>query len=153
MSQEYQITQQQFVRACWYAQRSQRRILVVALYLVLVLFPVVTGFKAAAILATVIVALLLTGFLALFLPRLHGWRFGRIYRQNPLLQKSQQLDMQPTGFVLRSANGESRYRFAELKRVDVLDDMVLVYPTTTLFHMIPVGLLDDFALAQFRALA
>ena len=153
MSQEYQITQQQFARACWHAQRSQRRIVVAALYLVLALFPVVTGFKAAAVLASVIVALLLTGFLAVFLSRLHRWRFGRLYQQNPLLQKRQQLEMQPTGFVLRSANGESRYRFAELKKVDVLDDMVLVYPTTTLFHMIPANLLDDFALAQFRALA
>ncbi len=153
MNQDYQITQQQFVRACWHAQRLHRRILVTALYGVLALFPVVTGFRAAAEWAALIVALLLTAFLLVVLPRLHRWRFGRVYRQNPLLQKGQQLEMQPTGFVLRSANGESRYRFAELKKVDVLDDMVLVYPTTTIFHMIPTSLLDDFALAQFLALA
>lgn len=153
MSKTYQISEDQFVRACWYAQRSRRRILVGSLYLVLALFPVVTGFTAAALLASAIVALLLTGFLAGLLPRLHRWRYRRMYRENPLVHKVQELVMQSNGFVLSAPNGESRYRFSELKKVDVLDDMVLVYPTTMIFHMIPVNVLDDFALAQFRALA
>jgi hypothetical protein len=71
----------------------------------------------------------------------------------PLLRGEQQLEILPGGFRLRSSNGESRYQFGELKQVEVLDELVLVYPTTTLLHVIPVALLNDFELAQFRALS
>ena len=127
--------------------------LTAALFVVLALFPPVMGFSAASISATAIVAVLLVIFRWGLLPRIPRWRFRRIYRDNPLMQREQQLEMNPTGFVLSSSNGESRYAFRELKKVALLEDMVLVYPTTTLFHMIPTELLSDFELAQFRALA
>ncbi len=153
MSHAYHISEDQFVRACWHAHRPLRWRLTLALFVVLALFPPVMGFSAASISATAIVAVLLIGFRWGLLPRIHRWRFRRTYRENPLMQREQQLEMNPTGFVLRSSNGESRYAFRELKKVAVLEDMVLVYPTTTLFHMIPTELLSDFELAQFRALA
>ncbi|MAY36159.1 MAG: hypothetical protein CMN84_08685 [Spongiibacteraceae bacterium] len=153
MSHAYHISEDQFVRACWHAHRPLRLRLTLALFVVLALFPPVVGFTAASISATAIVAVLLIGFRWGLLPRIHGWRFRRTYRDNPLIQREQQLEMNPTGFVLSSSNGESRYAFRELKKVSVLEDMVLVYPTTTLFHMIPTALLSDFELAQFRALA
>ncbi len=153
MSHAYHISEDQFVRACWHAHKPLRLRLTLALFVVLALFPPVVGFTAASISATAIVAVLLIGFRWGLLPRIHGWRLRRTYRDNPLMQREQQLEMNPTGFALRSSNGESRYAFRELKKVAVLEDMVLVYPTTTLFHMIPTALLSDFELAQFRALA
>ncbi|WP_372747581.1 YcxB family protein [Litorivivens sp.] len=153
MRKAYHISEDQFVRANWHAQRGRRGVLVLALYAVLALFPPVMGFASAAITATVVVAVLLAVFWQIVLPGIHRWRYRRLYRQNPLLHKEQRLNILPTGFVLSSDNGESRYQLAELKKVAVLEDMVLVYPTTTLFHIIPVDLLDDFALAQFRGLA
>ena len=153
MSHAYHISEDQFVRACWHAHKPLRWRLTLVLFVVLALFPPVMGFTAASISATAIVAVLLIIFRWGLLPRIHRWRLRRTYRDNPLMQREQQLEMKPTGFVLRSSNGESRYTFRELRKVVVLEDMVLVYPTTTIFHMIPVNLLSDFELAQFRALA
>lgn len=153
MARSYRITESNFVRASRHAQRRLRWLLVAAMLLVLALFPALDGFSAESVTASLVVAVALLFFLWLLLPPIHRWSLGRVYRNNPLLQREQEIDMQPTGFVLRSSNGESRYQFSELKRVELLDDLVLVYPATTLFHMIPVVLLSDFELAQFRALS
>lgn len=153
MSHSYQINEDQFVRACRHAHAPRRRWLALAMFVVLAWFPVAVGVSPQSLIATGIVGVLLVAFLWLVLPPLQRWQLRRIYRSNPLLQREQQVEMQPVGFVLRSDNGESRYDFRELKRVVVMEDMVLVYPTTTIFHMIPTVLLSDFELAQFRALS
>ncbi len=153
MTNSYHITEAMFVKASRHSQRRLRRRLVLAMYGVLALFPFIHDFSVASITASVTVALLLALFLWLLLPAIHRWSLRRVYRNNPLLQREQQVEILPTGFVLRSSNGESRYQFSELKRVELIDELVLVYPTTTIFHMIPVGLLNDFELAQFRALS
>lgn len=152
MAQSYQITEAYFIAANRHARRRLVRVLVVAMVLVLALFPALHDFSRDSIVASVGTGVLLLLFLWLVLPALQRGSLRRTYRKNPLLQREQEVELLPTGFVLRSSNGEARYHFGELKKVELLDDLVLVYPTTTLFHIIPINLLDDFALTQFRAL-
>jgi len=153
MTRSYQITETYFVLANRHARRGLVRWLVVAMVLVLALFPALHGFSGESVAASAVVALLLALFLWRILPALHAWALRRTYRKNPLLQREQSVEMLPAGVVLRSSNGEARYHFGELKKVELMDDLVLVYPTTTLFHIIPATLLNDFELAQFRALS
>lgn len=153
MTSTYHITEAFYVKACRFSQRRLRRRLIAALYLVLAAFPLLYGFSAASVTASLVVAVALLIFLWLVLPAVHRWSLRRVYRNNPLLQREQHVEMLPTGFMLRSSNGEARYQFSELKKVELLDELVLVYPTTTIFHMIPVALLNDFEMAQFRALS
>ena len=153
MARSYQITETHFIAANRHARRRLSRILVAALYLVLALFPALHGFSRDSIIASAAVGLMLLLFLWLVLPAIQRWSLRRTYRNNPLLQREQEVELLPAGFVLRSSNGEARYHFGELKKVELMDDLVLVYPTTTLFHIIPAALLNDFELAQFRALS
>lgn len=143
----YFITEEQFVRGSVHAFARTRRRLMAALFLLpLVMVPLLSESGKPwleLVILYVVLALMVFGVA----PYLNRWLFRRIYRKNPLLHKEQFFEITEDGLHLRAENGESRYRFSELHKVQVYPEMVLVYPMTTLFHMLPRELLTEAELA------
>ncbi|MEJ2133226.1 MAG: YcxB family protein [Gammaproteobacteria bacterium] len=148
---EYRITEAAYVRANAYAFRRTRAVLSGVALLVPALALLVLGVETNALIAVGIVYALLVPFLFLIAPLINRWNFRRIYRKNPLLHKTQNLTLTDDAVKLTSENGESRYRLSELKRIRIYPDMVLIYPTTQIYHMLPRDVLTDSDMRILRA--
>ncbi|MEM7017030.1 MAG: hypothetical protein AAF512_06770 [Pseudomonadota bacterium] len=140
---KYIITEALFARSMQYARRGMFRIFTVILLIMPVpLVGLSTGFNAQGLLELLALYLVVGIFLAclpLFLK--HLWR--RVYQQNPLYQKPQSFEISAEELHLSSDNGESHYKLSELKKIDWHSDLILIWPTTTLYHMIPFELLTE----------
>ncbi len=134
----YHITEDQFVRGSVYAFAPTRRRLIVALFVLpLLAVPILQGREIDWLQLGLSYYLALIIFMFLLAPAINRWMFRRIYRRNELLHQEQFFEITAGGVHLQSAHGEARYTFAELKKVGVFPEMVLIYPMTTLFHMLP----------------
>lgn len=146
----YFITEEQFVQASLRAFAQARRKLLIALFVVPLLLVPWLGEADRRWAELGVLYLVLVVFAFGISPLVNRWWFRRVYRRNPLLHREQTFEFTPDGLRLCSENGESRYRFAELQDVRVFPEMVLVYPLTTLFHMLPRELLTDEELELLR---
>ncbi len=132
------------MRGSVYAFAPTRRKLILALvFLPLLGVPLFQGRGMDWLQVGLSYYLTLSVFMFVLAPAVNRWMFRRIYRRNELLHLEQFFDITEDGVHLRSSRGESRYRFADLKKVAVFPEMVLIYPMTTLFHMLPRDQLTD----------
>ena len=65
------------------------------------------------------------------------WRVGRIFRQNPGLAAPTRTTFDDEGLLLDSSRGQLRFRWNALKKWKHNRDLLLVYHSPTLFHMLP----------------
>ncbi len=138
----YFITEQLFVQGSVHAfAKNRRRLLILLCLLPLILIPWV-GAGEQLWIEVLLLYLVLAFFFFGITPMINRWLFRRVFRRNPLLHREQFFEITEEGLHLRSENGEARYRFDELKKVSVYPEMVLIYPMTTLFHVIPRELLS-----------
>lgn len=140
----YFISEDQFVRGSVYAFARTRRKLIIALFVLpLLAVPLMQDRNIDWLQMGLSYYLALVIFMFLLAPAVNRWMFRRIYRKNELLHQEQFFEFTADGVHLKSGHGESRYRFNELKKVGIYPEMVLIYPMTTLFHMLPRDQLTD----------
>ena len=143
----YKITEDLYIRAMTYAQKRTRTIVIAVCVIVPLAIHALKGFPQQTLISVLIVYLILAFYFLVLAPLINRMTFQRTYRNNPLLHNTQHVKLSDDAILFRSENGESSYRFAELKRLQIYPDLVMVYPTTTIFHVIPRDILGETELA------
>lgn len=146
----YKITEDLYIRAMTYAQKRTRTIVIAVCIIVPLAIHALKGFPQQTLISVLIVYLILAFYFLVLAPLINRMTFQRTYRNNPLLHNTQHVELSEDEILFRSDNGESRYRFADLKRLKIYPDLIMVYPTTTIFHVIPKDVLSTSELAILR---
>ena len=147
---QYHITEELFLAGM---KRSRRKYILI-IYLVLLLLPPLallehglnpTGYRNLGILYAIAL------IVALLIPSMLNAVSRRIYRNNPLYQKQQSVEVTESTFRLEAENGCSNYQLRELKKIEFYTDVILIWPATTIFHAVPPGLLSEQELEWLKA--
>lgn len=146
----YQITEELYVKAMIYSQQKTRSVVIGVCLVVPMAIYVMKGFQRETMMSVLIVYMILGFYFLVLAPMINRMNYQRTYRKNPLLHKTQHFQLTATDVVFKSENGESRYQLDEIKKLMIYSEMVMIYPTTTIFHVIPRGALTDTQLEELR---
>ena len=147
----YRITEDLYVQAMSYAQQRSRKLVIGVCVVVPAAIYVMKGFPRETAASVLIVYLILAFYFLVLAPMINRLNYRRSFRNNPMLHKPQRVEIGPEEILFGSENGESRYRLDELRRLQVFPEMVLVYPTSGIFHLIPREVLSEQELERLEA--
>jgi len=139
----YQITEELFVQAMTYAQKRTRTIVVAVCLVVPFLVYVSRGFDTQTLASVLVVYIIFAFYFLVLAPLINKMNYQRSYRRNPMLQKTQYYEISGDEVHFKSENGESRYQLSALMRVQIYPEMVMLYPSTSIFHLIPKSALSQ----------
>lgn len=138
----YQITEELFVQAMTYAQKRTRTIVVAVCIVVPFLVYVSRGFDTQTLASVLVVYIVFAFYFLVLAPLINKMNYQRAYRRNPMLQKTQYYAINGDEIHFKSENGESRYQLGSLIRLVIYPELVMLYPSTTIFHLIPKNALS-----------
>lgn len=147
---EYTISEGTYVKATLYARRRLRAIITGSAFAVPLIALLLPVYNPRPLLAVGIVYAILIVVFLVVAPLVNRWSYRRVYRRNSLLHKPQSFSLSEQQIRFRSENGEARYQPDELKKIKIYSDMVLIYPITNVFHMIPRSVLSSRDLELLR---
>ncbi len=139
----YQITEDLFVQAMLHAQKRTRTIVVAVCIGVPLLIYFTSGGDNQTLASVLVVYIVFAFYFLVLAPLINKMNYQRAYRNNPLLHKTQHFEITPEEVHFKSENGESRYRLAALTRLEIYPEMVMIYPSKSIFHLIPKNVLSD----------
>lgn len=148
----YQITEELYVKAMSYAQRRRQSIIVGVCLIVPMILYATKGFDRQVLTSVLVVYIIFAFYFLVLMPAINRMNFKRTYRNNPLLHKTQHFELSETQVRFKSENGESCYPLDEIRKLVILPELVMFYPTTTIFHVIPRDALSESELQTLSRL-
>lgn len=140
---EYRITERDYVEASYYALRTSRRILFLAMMLIPLMIPLGGGFTRNSL---ILLGFVWAGVILLLIfaePEIFRMLLRRKYRQNPIYHKSQFVTISEGEITLQSEKSYSTYQIPDLEKIEYHDGLFLLYPASTYYHIVPEEALDD----------